>query len=144
MTRGRGRPRKKSAAAHATAHPYSWLKPVKSRPPAPFFDPGPALAKVCPETALLCAVLEDALACFYTARDARVVEEARSWFFADAGPTLFSFSSVCEALGLDAPDIRDRLSHGLPVAVDAVLKKEKKTATAFKATGNGAPPRVRR
>lgn len=145
MMRRRGRPRKKGAAAHATARPFSWLKPVKSRPPAPFFDPGPALAKVCPETALLCAVLEDALACFYTARDTRLVEEARSWFFADDGPTLFSFGSVCEALGLDAREIRDRLAQGLPVAVDAVLKKEKKTAPAFKPTaGRGARPLARR
>ena len=145
MIRRRGRPQKKTAAAHATAHPYSWLRPVKSRPPEPFFDSGPALARVCPETALLCAVLEDALACFFTARDTRVVEEARRWLFADAGPTLFSFAAICEALGIDAREIRHRLVRGAPVTVDAVLKKEKKTVPAYKrAEGRDAPPLARK
>jgi hypothetical protein len=127
MKRRRGRP-KKRVAAQASSHSYSWLKPLKARPPQPFFDSGPVLAKLCPETALLCAVLEDAFACLYSAREAEVVEEARGWFFAEEASSLFSFRSVCEALGLDARDIRNRLAAGLPVAVDAVLRKERKAA----------------
>ena len=128
MNRRRGRPRKKGASAHATVHPYSWLKTIKARPPEPFFDSGQALAKLCPETALLCAVLEDAFACFYNAREPALVEEARGWFFADGAATLFSFPAVCEALGLDARNLRRRLAAGRPIAVDAVVRKEKKAA----------------
>jgi hypothetical protein len=108
---------------------HAWLQPQKTRPPEPFFDVGPSLATMCPETALLCAVLEDALACFYNTRDPRLVEEARHWFFADRdAPGFFSFFSVCEALGLAAHNIRRRLTRGLPVAVDAVRRQEKKLA----------------
>jgi hypothetical protein len=127
--RRRGRPRKKNgAAAPAGAPHYTWLRPLKARPPEPFFDSGAALARLCPETALLCAVLEDAFACFYVARDPGLVEETRRWFFADDPAALFSFVSLCEALGLDAADIRQRLSAGNPVTVDAVLRKTKKLA----------------
>lgn len=132
MRRKRGRPRKKNgAAAPAGAPHHTWLKPMRSRPPEPFFDSGPALAKRCPETALLCAILEDAFLCFYEARDPRLVEEAERWFFAE-GATMFSFLSVCEALGLDAPEIRQRLTGRLPLALDAAPKKGKKPVPPLK------------
>jgi hypothetical protein len=128
MTRRGRRPRKKGAAAPAVAPHYTWLKPLKARPPEPFFDSGATLARLCPETALLCAVLEDAFACYYGARDPDLAEETRRWFFTDDAAALFSFVSLCEALGLDAPDIRQRLAAGHPVTVAAVLRKAKKAA----------------
>jgi hypothetical protein len=126
MSRRRGRPRKRNGtAAPAGVQHYTWLKPIKSRPPEPFFDSGPALAKRCPETALLCAILEDAFVCFYETRDPGLVEEAQRWFFADGGATMFSFLSICEALGLDAREIRQRLAGGLTRAADSVESNEK-------------------
>lgn len=134
MSRPRGsRPRKKrragaAAASSARIHHYSWVKPLKARPPEPFFDAG-SRATLCPETALLCAVLEDAFECLYSTKDPEIAADARQWFFAERGPAFFSFLSICEALELDAEDIRRRLTSGYRIGVAAVLKnKEKRVA----------------
>lgn len=84
--------------------------------PEQFFDSRVKLAAVCPETALMYAVLEDAFLCFHKQFETgfRVVESAREaedWFFSNDSHWLFSFLSVCGALGLEPYYIRKKLRH---------------------------------
>jgi hypothetical protein len=85
--------------------------------PGHFFASESGFAKVCPETALMCAVLEDAFLCFqkqYESQNSyvqRAAEEAETWFFSDYPHELFSFVSVCAGLGLEPEYIRKKLRH---------------------------------
>jgi hypothetical protein len=84
-----------------------------------FFDSRVSRMKVCPETALMYAVLEDAFLCFHKQfeTDRRFMQralEAEKWFFSDDSHWLFSFVSVCDALGLEAEYIRKKLKHWTP------------------------------
>jgi hypothetical protein len=90
-----------------------------SVPPEEFFDSGIKLAAVCPETALMYAVLEDAFLCFQKqfGTEQRFVQRAREaeeWFLSDDSRWLFSFVSVCGALGLEPEYIRKKLRHWSP------------------------------
>lgn len=107
----RGRPGKRSGGG-ARGHGHSWLKPIKARPPQPFFDAGKSALADCPETALLCAVLEDAFACLVDAQHPELREEARRWFLSKSR-SVFSFVALCESLDLDAEQIRDSLKARL-------------------------------
>jgi hypothetical protein len=89
-------------------------------PPEEFFDSRVKLAAVCPETALMYAVLEDALLCFQKQFEteqpfAQRAREAEDWFFSDDSRWLFSFVSVCDALGLEPKYIRTKLKHRTPL-----------------------------
>jgi hypothetical protein len=85
--------------------------------PDEFFNSRVSLAAVCPETALMCAVLEDAFLCFQKRFEIespgiqRTAREAEEWFFGDDSPWLFSFVSVCDELGLEPDRIRKRLKR---------------------------------
>jgi len=85
--------------------------------PEQFFDTRISLARVCPETALMYAVLEDALLCFQekfagTPHEERCsAQEAARWFFSDDQHSPYSFVSICVGLGLDAEDIRNKLKY---------------------------------
>jgi len=86
--------------------------------PEHFFNSEISLARVGPETALLYAVLEDAFLCFQKQFEVRLrplqsraAREAEEWFFSDDTRELFSFRSVCTALGLEAEFIRKKLKH---------------------------------
>ncbi|HWH79417.1 MAG TPA: hypothetical protein VNT76_18685, partial [Candidatus Binatus sp.] len=81
-----------------------------------FFDTRVKLDSVCPETALMYAVLEDAFLCFHkqfetTPRVIGRAREAEDWFFSDDSRGLFSFMSVCAALGLEPHYIRKKLRY---------------------------------
>jgi len=94
-----------------------------SVPPEKFFNTRVRLAIVCPETALMYAVLEDAFLCFQKQfeTEQRLVQRAREaekWFFSDDSHRLFSFVSVCDALGLESKLIRTRLKHWPPAGLD--------------------------
>jgi hypothetical protein len=91
--------------------------------PEQFFDSRVKLATVCPETALMYAVLEDAFLCFYKQFEAdqrymQRAREAEDWFFNDDSRWLFSFVSVCAALGLEPRYIRKKLKHWTPPPLD--------------------------
>lgn len=93
--------------------------------PEEFFDPRIKLAAVCPETALMYAVLEDAFLCFYMQFQSerpsiQRAREAEDWFFSDDSRWLFSFVSVCDALGLEPKYIRTKLKHWTPSRLDTV------------------------
>ena len=88
-----------------------------------FFDSRVSPLKVCPETALMYAVLEDAFLCFQKKfeterRFMQRAREAERWFFSDASRWLFSFVSVCDALGLEPEYIRKKLKHWTPTRLD--------------------------
>jgi hypothetical protein len=91
--------------------------------PEQFFESRVKLSAVCPETALMYAVLEDAFLCFHKQfeTESRFVERAREaedWFFSDDSRRLFSFVSVCRALGLEPHYIRKKLKHWTPSPLD--------------------------
>jgi hypothetical protein len=85
--------------------------------PEQFFDTRISLANVCPETALMYAVVEDALLCFQeefagSPHEQRCrAQEATRWFFSDDQHSPYSFVSICVGLGLDAEEIRDKLGY---------------------------------
>jgi hypothetical protein len=90
--------------------------PVGVRPEE-FFNSTVSLATVCPETALMYAVLEDAFLCFQKQFKVEspdiqpTAREAEEWFFSDDSRWLFSFVSVSDALGLEPEYIRKRLKR---------------------------------
>ncbi len=84
-----------------------------------FFDSRVSLIRVCPETALMYAVLEDAFLGFQKKfeterRFIRRAREAERWFSSDDSRWLFSFVAVCDALGLEPEYIRKKLKHWAP------------------------------
>ena len=118
--------------AHIPTHRRQARQPVSARrapgydrpadvsvPPEKFFNTRVRLAIVCPETALMYAVLEDAFLCFQKQLETgqpfiQRAREAEDWFFSDDSRRLFSFVSVCHALGLEPKYIRTKLKHWIP------------------------------
>ena len=112
--RRRARERRSTRRAAAYDRPFE-----ETALPEQFFDSRVKLAAVCPETALMYAVLEDAFVCFHKQfeadqRQMRSARQAEDWFFSDNSRWLFSFLSVCGALGLEAKYIRHKLKHWMP------------------------------
>ena len=100
----------------STRRPASYDRTVASGLPEQFFDSRIKLAAVCPETAMMYAVLEDAFLCFHKQfePEPRFIERAREaedWFFREDSRWLFSFVSICAALGLDPHYIRKKLKQ---------------------------------
>lgn len=75
-----------------------------------FFDSQIRLATVCPETALMYAVLEDAFFCFQ-GEIKQHARQAKEWFFSDDSNSLFSFVSICEVLEVEPEYFRKRLKR---------------------------------
>src|ERR1051326_6630432 len=124
----RRRKRRRGASKPARAARHSWLQPLKARPPAPFFDSGERPVVAGPETALLCAVLEDAFACIYEAKDPELAADAERWVFRDRSRPAFSFLSLCEALDLDPGEIPRPRAEGVEDARRRRAEKESKAA----------------
>jgi hypothetical protein len=78
-----------------------------------FFDSRVRLATVCPETALMYAVLEDAFCCVQGQIKPQA-RRAQEWFFSDDSKSLFSFVSICAVLELPLKHIRKRLKRWVP------------------------------
>ena len=96
--------------------------------PEKFFDYQISLAKVCPETALMYGVLEDAFLCFHKQFEVdgqpnRQAQQAEQWFFRNDSNWLFSFASVCNALGLEPNIIRQGLRHWNQAGLDIPREK---------------------
>lgn len=83
--------------------------------PEQFFSPLSALKQGV--SALLSAILTDAVTCFKThingttPRARRLGQETEEWFFRDEPEWPFSFISICEALNLDPDYIRRGLQQ---------------------------------
>jgi len=109
----------------------SYDQPSRAGPlPEQIFNSEISLARVSPETALLYAVLEDAFVCFHKQFEVRMrpiqrkaAREAEEWFFSDASQKLFSFLSVCTALGLEPEFIRKKLKQRRQARLDRVIGK---------------------
>lgn len=94
-----------------------------------FFGPGVSFTATGPETALMSAVLEDALVCFQSRLEMkgqtieRHAQQAEEWFLSDDSHWLFSFVSICTVLGLDPELVRRRLKHWSP-GLDTPQRKD--------------------
>lgn len=75
-----------------------------------FFDSRIRLATVCPETALMYAVLEDAFFCFQ-GKSKQHARQAKEWFFSDDSNSPFSFVSICGVLEVEPEYFRKRLKR---------------------------------
>jgi hypothetical protein len=68
-----------------------------------------------PEKMLMLAVLEDAVYCMHkhlratSRKGQRLMRETEDWLHEEDGEWLFSFTSICDALGLDANYVRQGL-----------------------------------
>jgi hypothetical protein len=96
-------------AGPSEAGDRDWFEPV----PLPA-GPWPGRAAEA-ERRLLVAVLADAIACYQApgrrGRDARRAwVEARDWLTSHDRVHVFSFENLCDALGIDADAIRNRLA----------------------------------
>jgi len=80
--------------------------------PAQFLDTYRRKSHLEPETSLMLAVLEDAVACFQKyvlARDERGIElfqEAEQWIMKEDAEWLFSFDNICDSLGINPEYMR--------------------------------------
>ena len=84
--------------------------------PEKFFNSRVRLTIVCPETALMYAVLEDAFLCFQKRFDMEgqlslEARQAEQWLFCNDSDCAFSFVSICDALGLQPQFIRTKFRH---------------------------------
>jgi hypothetical protein len=107
----------------AYAHPGRLPLRSSDGGPERFFD-SEAAAKSSPEIALLCAVLENAFVCFQGRHDIAEAQAAENWFLSDDSRPLFSFLSVCAALGLEPGFIRKRLRRLRQSRLDSARRKK--------------------
>ena len=120
--------RRRARPSRSTRRAATYDRPEDAVLPEQFFDSRVKLAAVCPETALMYAVLEDAFLCFHNQFEAdprrvQSAREAEDWFFNDNSRWLFSFGSVCDALGLEPKYIRHKLKHWTPSRLEATPPK---------------------
>jgi len=72
-----------------------------------------------PERLLMLAILEDAISCcrrYARARDSRgrrLFADAAAWLASDDRSFVFSFRSICDVLGIDAPALRRAVDRAL-------------------------------
>jgi hypothetical protein len=98
--------------------------------PEKFFNSRVRLTTVCPETALMYAVLEDAFVCFHKQFELpmpdvqRRAQQAEDWFFSNDSRWLFSFVSICHALGLEPEYLRKRLKQWSEAHLDRARKEK--------------------
>ena len=84
-----------------------------------------------PEKALLLAVLDDGVRCFQdnvfpqNKKKQILFDEAREWLFSDESNGVFSFVSICAALGFDPNYIRRGLRQWHERALAAKRKKQR-------------------
>jgi hypothetical protein len=107
--------------------------------PEQFFGPRANVGAVCPEAALMRAVLEDALLCLQGhflatgRRGQRLAQEAEAWFLSEDVHWPFAFVSICEVLGLEPVAVREALLHDRSSWKSIPLKKIRRSVTAPRA-----------
>ncbi len=116
--------------SHVQPHHPAWRSPLSDEPPPVYSVPvaqillpeqvDPASSIVTKHggiVALMYAVLEDAVECFWKQfgstrrRDLRLAQEAEEWFWSEGDASPFSFVTICGVLGLDAGYIRRGLKR---------------------------------
>jgi hypothetical protein len=78
----------------------------------------PRTAQLTGTKALMLAVLEDAIRCYLDGRK-HIAEEAEDWIRSNQRQSPFSFSIVCETLGLDPSATRIKLREIKAMAVSS-------------------------
>ena len=107
--------------------------------PEQFFGPRANVGAVCPEAALMRAVLEDALLCLQGhflatgRRGQRLAQEAEAWFLSEDVHWPFAFVSICEVLGLEPVAVREALLRDCSSWKSIPLKKIRRAVTAPRA-----------
>ena len=98
-----------------------------------FFDAFRRSEYLQPETALIAAILEDAIHDYRKYRGARDTagkerfREAEEWLMHDGNAWIFSFGNVCEFLGLDPEYVRRGL-RGMEGGGSELEKPQRRTA----------------
>jgi hypothetical protein len=115
--------------------------------PAQYLDTYRRKTHLDPETHLMLAVLEDAVACFQKyvfARDGKsrgMFREAEEWILAEESEWLFSFDNISDALGLDPQYLREGLMRWKKAMLDARPKAKVYDLAERKAgAGGGSSP----
>jgi hypothetical protein len=62
----------------------------------------------------------------------RLAADARAWIFDDGDSGIFSFASVCDALGLDAANLRARVRRGPVEKLKPKVRKSRSAETRAK------------
>jgi hypothetical protein len=113
--------------------------------PAQFLDTYRRKTHLAPETHLMLAVLEDAVACFQKyifARDGKgreMFREAEEWILAEESEWLFSFDNIADALGLNPRYLREGLVRWKRAALEG-RPKAKVYDLAERKNGKGDAP----
>jgi hypothetical protein len=117
--------------------------------PAQYLDTYRRKTHLEPEKRLMLSVLEDAIACFQKyvlARDGKgreMFREAEEWISAEESEWLFSFDSVCEALGFNPAYVRAGLVRWKEATLQAQPKAKVYQLASRKARRSGgasSPP----
>lgn len=117
--------------------------------PAQYLDTYRRKTHLEPEKRLMLSVLEDAIACFQKyvlARDGKgreMFREAEEWISAEESEWLFSFDSVCEALGFNPAYVRAGLVRWKEATLQAQPKAKVYQLASRKARCSGgasSPP----
>jgi hypothetical protein len=110
--------------------------------PAQYLDTYRRKTHLAPETRLMLAVLEDAVACFQKyvlARDGKgreMFREAEEWILAEESERLFSFDNISDALGLNPQYLREGLMRWKKAMLEG-RPKAKVYDLAQRQAGNG-------
>ena len=90
-----------------------------------------------PEKRLMLAILEDGIHCYFDnfhasgSKKKRLFDDAAAWIVERNGDWVFSFESVCDALGLNSAYVRQGL-----------LRWGEKSGNPRRARNNGAPAKL--
>jgi hypothetical protein len=112
--------------------------------PAQYMDTYRRKTHLEPEKRLMLAVLEDAIACYQKyvlARDGKgreMFRDAEEWISAEESEWLFSFDSVCEALGFNPAYVRAGLVRWKETTLQAQPKAKVYQLATRKARRSGA------
>lgn len=102
-----------------------------------------------PEQRLMLAVLEDAVWCFQNglaSKDKRkqgLSADAEQWIMEETPDWLFSFSEICELLGIEARYLRKHLLSWKEHALEARAQKHKGTRSNQRSKANARPGQKR-
>jgi hypothetical protein len=102
--------------------PFKLIEASRNAVPSAEFEPARKKTTLVPEQELMCAVLEDAIACYRnhllaaSASGKILFREAEEWIFTKQRDWVFSFENICEVLALNPGYVRRgllRLKNGV-------------------------------
>jgi hypothetical protein len=102
--------------------PFNLIKASRDVAPSAEFAAARRQTALAPEQDLMCAVLEDAIACYRNhlpagnMRGKILFREAEEWIFTKKSDWIFSFENICDVLALNPGYVRQgllRLKNGV-------------------------------